>query len=62
VEQVELSHIDSGFIELTKENEREFIRFYHWLSKIKVEFKLELNNNNNLIENFNLTFDEVKMS
>jgi hypothetical protein len=58
VRQVELSHTDSGFIEITKENEDAFINFYHWLCIIKVELNLELNDNT--IENFNFTPDEVE--
>ena len=57
---VELSHTDSGFMLLTRENEGDFIRFYHWLRKIKLECGLELHDN--YIETFNMTFDEVEKS
>ena len=57
VEQIELSHTDSGFMELTRENEGEFIKFYHWLSELKAEYNLKLNSN--LIESFSLTFDRI---
>ena len=60
VKQVAISHIDSGFLELTSLNEGEFIRFYHWLNKVNVELGIGLNNN--IIENFNLTVDEVQKS
>ena len=58
LKKVVLSHQDSGFMELTKDNEEDFIRFYHWLKKIKDEWNLELNDN--FIDTFNLTFAEIK--
>ncbi|WP_368301689.1 hypothetical protein [Kluyvera sichuanensis] len=55
---LELSHTDSGFIELTEENESVFIGFYHWLQKINNEFGLGLNKNT--IDSFSLTVEDIK--
>lgn len=43
ISSLELSHTDSGFMELTEENENIFIGFYYWLRKIDNEFGLGLN-------------------
>ncbi|NUF50251.1 hypothetical protein [Gilliamella sp. ESL0250] len=57
VESLELSHGDSGFMELTKNNENIFIDFYHWLKRINKQ--LNINIHINTIDCFNLTVEEV---
>ncbi|MCL2142134.1 MAG: hypothetical protein FWH46_04585 [Methanimicrococcus sp.] len=57
VNRIWLSYTDSGFMELTKENEGELIRFSQWLHKIQAELRLELSDS--LIEDFNLTVEEI---
>ncbi|UAY97907.1 hypothetical protein [Dickeya dadantii] len=57
IESLELSHMDNGFMELTKDNEGYFLGFYKWL--IKLNNNYDLNIENNSIETFNLTSDEV---
>jgi hypothetical protein len=58
INSLELSHTDSGFMELTKENEHIFINFYCWLKEVNSEFNLKLNNN--IIDSFSLTVKDVK--
>ncbi|WES69444.1 hypothetical protein [Superficieibacter sp. HKU1] len=55
---LELSHTDSGFMELTEENENIFIEFYHWLQKINNEFSLGLDKNT--MDSFSLTVEDIK--
>lgn len=58
INSLELSHTDSGFMELTKENEGVFIAFYHWLRE--VNNRLNLNLNTNIIDSFSMTLEDVK--
>ena len=58
INSLELSHTDSGFMELTEENEGEFIAFYYWLSEINNRLKLNLNAN--VIDSFSMTTEDVK--
>ncbi|WP_034918017.1 hypothetical protein [Erwinia sp. 9145] len=58
INSLELSHADSGFMELTYENEAIFVKFYHWLNKINSDLDLGLNTN--VIDSFNLTVDDIK--
>jgi hypothetical protein len=53
VRRVELSHTDSGYFELTPENEIEFIGFYKWL--LDLERCRSLGLSEDIIENFNMT-------
>ncbi|MEE3664915.1 hypothetical protein V2I52_23950 [Brenneria sp. g21c3] len=57
IESLELSHMDNGFMEVTKDNEGYFLDFYKWLIKLNSDY--DLNIKNNTIEIFNLTSDEV---
>ncbi|KAA9000433.1 hypothetical protein FJU30_09240 [Affinibrenneria salicis] len=57
IELLELSHMDNGFIEVTKDNEGYFLGFYKWL--IKLNSNYDLNIKTNTIEIFNITSDEV---
>jgi len=45
-------------MELTEENESIFIGFYYWLKKIDNKFNLGLNENT--IDNFSLTVEDIK--
>lgn len=58
IDALELSHIDSGFMELTEENESSFINFYKWLNKTNNKFNLGINANT--IDSFSLTVEDVK--
>jgi hypothetical protein len=53
-----LSHTDSGFMDLTKENKIKFIGFFHWLRKVEDEFNLGLNHT--IIDSFSLTVEDIK--
>ncbi|MFP1723838.1 hypothetical protein [Lonsdalea quercina] len=57
IESLELSHMDNGFMELTKDNEGYFLDFYKWLIKLNSNYNLNIEANS--IETFNLTSDEV---
>ncbi|MCO6519390.1 MULTISPECIES: hypothetical protein [Snodgrassella] len=57
LDSLELSHTDSGFMELTKENENIFIDFYHWLNRINDQ--LNMNININIIDCFSLSVEDV---
>ena len=54
---IEESHY-SDFVDITKENEGEFITFHNWLKKIKSDLKLGINDN--IIETFRLNSDEIE--
>ncbi len=58
IRSLELSYTDYGFMELTEENESIFIGFYYWLKKIDNKFNLGLNENT--IDNFSLTVEDIK--
>lgn len=58
IRSLELSHTDSGFMELTEKNESIFIGFYYWLKKIDSEFCLGLNENT--MDSFSLTIEDIK--
>lgn len=58
IRALELSHTDSGFMELTAENEGVFVNFHRWLTKANDEIGLELSVNT--IDSFSLTADDVK--
>ncbi|WP_318367558.1 hypothetical protein [Enterobacter sp.] len=58
INSLELSHTDSGFMELTKENEGVFMSFYCWLNKINNKINLGLNAS--VIDSFSLTVDDIK--
>ncbi len=58
IDALELSHIDSGFMELTEGNESSFINFYKWLNKTNNKFNLGINANT--IDSFSLTVEDVK--
>jgi len=58
IDALELSHIDSGFMELTEGNECSFINFYKWLNKTNNKFNLGINANT--IDSFSLTVEDVK--
>ncbi|MEH3411133.1 hypothetical protein [Phytobacter diazotrophicus] len=58
ISSLELSHTDSGFMELTEENESIFIGFYYWLKKIDTKFSLGLNENT--MDSFSLTVEDIK--
>jgi hypothetical protein len=58
VRSVELSHTDSGYFELTKENEKIFIDFYRWLSLLRKDINLNLAAE--IVENFNMTSSEFE--
>lgn len=55
---LELSHSDSGFMEVTAENEEDVLRFYRWLKKLQSHGFGFLNDS--IIETFNFSADEVK--
>lgn len=56
VADIELSHTDAGYFELSPENDHIFVDFYNWLSSMKVRAGLDLSDE--IIENFNMTSDE----
>ncbi|EMI7477310.1 TPA: hypothetical protein ACRRX3_001644 [Morganella morganii] len=58
INALDLSHTDSGFMELTKENESVFMSFYCWLNRANSEVDLGLNAN--VIDSFSLTVDDIK--
>ena len=58
IDALELSYIDSGFMELTEGNESSFINFYKWLNKTNNKFNLGINANT--IDSFSLTVEDVK--
>ncbi|MCE0826394.1 MULTISPECIES: hypothetical protein [Buttiauxella] len=58
INSLELSHTDSGFMELTEENESIFLEFCCWLKKVDSEFNLGLNANT--IDSFSLTTEDIK--
>ncbi|MCG8710984.1 hypothetical protein JHU04_004312 [Brenneria sp. 4F2] len=57
IESLELSHMDNGFMELTKNNEGYFLNFHKWLIKLNSDYNLNIETNS--IEIFNLTSNEV---
>ncbi|BES82966.1 hypothetical protein PEC302110_00630 [Pectobacterium araliae] len=57
LESLELSHMDNGFMELTKDNEIYFLDFYKWLVNLNSDFDLSINDKS--IDIFSLTSDEV---
>ncbi|BDR55780.1 hypothetical protein [Xylocopilactobacillus apis] len=60
VDSLELSHADSGFMDVTKENEKNFINFYVWLRKINTDYGLSLNNNT--IDVFGMSIEDINRS
>jgi len=58
IDDLEISHMDSGFMQLTEKNEGEFIKFHKWLTTLQHTYHLEISNNT--MEIFNLTVADVE--
>ncbi len=58
ISSLDFSHTDSGFMELTEENESIFVEFSCWLRKVNDDFNFGLNPN--IIDSFSLTVDDIK--
>ena len=58
LDDIELSHNDVGFLEITKENEGEFVKFYNWLKKINSELNLGISDC--LVDSFSDTEEDIE--
>lgn len=58
ISSLEMSHADTGFMELSCENEKTFVDFYLWLKKINSDLNFGIGENT--MDVFSLTVEDVK--
>lgn len=57
LQRLELSYTDSGFMELTTQNENRILMFSQWLDQIRQQYQLDIPEV--IIDNFALTVKEI---